>query len=281
MPAVDNRRGNRLLSGLRVQPVTTGGSVEWARRLEAAGVFGGPDEENRQLAWYAAHRKRIYRNVGVRNCGRALEIGCGTGGLTGELDGRVSEYAVGIDVRAEALAYAVKNREGKYVAACASALPFGEGAFDAVTFAFTVMWLAEPGAVFAEARRVTRDGGRLLVFAEPDYYSLVDEPSEASSKEEAIGALVGYGADPGVGTKVGEYVRDAGFKNVSVGTLDASWPQECLEEEEEAEMGSLRRLLAATVSERRIDGIAAARRSALEEGIRSYSLPIYYLTATR
>lgn|GEM_PF-903306 len=259
----------------------TGGLIGRARRLETAGVFGGPDEEDRQLAWYAVHRKRIYRNVGVRNYGRALEIGCGTGGLTGELDGRVREYAVGIDVRADALAHAAKNREGKYAVADASALPFGEGTFDAVAFAFTVMWLAEPGAVFAEARCVIKNGGRLLIFAEPDYYSLVDEPPEASSKDEVVNALEGYDADPGAGVKIGEYARDAGFKNVSVGTLDASWTQERLAGEEEAEMDNLRRLLAATVPEKRIDEISAARWVAIEEGTRSYSLPIYYLTTTR
>lgn len=257
------------------------GLVEWARRLETAGVFGGPDEEDRQLAWYVAHRKRIYRNVGIRNYGRALEIGCGTGGLTEELDGRVREYAVGVDARPEALAYAAKNREGKYVTAGASALPFGEGAFGTAALAFTVMWLADPGTVFAEARRVMRDGGRLLIFAEPDYYSLADEPPEASSKDDVISALEGYGADPGVGTKIGEYVSDVGFKNISTGTLDASWTQERLAEEEEAEMNNLRRLLAATVPEKRIEEIAAARRATIEEGTRSYRLPMYYLTATR
>jgi SAM-dependent methyltransferase len=258
-----------------------GGLVEWARRLETAGVFGGPDEEDRQLAWYAAHRKRIYRNVGIRNYGRALEIGCGTGGLTEELDGRVREYAVGVDVRPEAVAYVPKNREGKYVTADASALPFGEGAFDVVAFAFTVMWLAESCTVFDEARRVMRDGGRLLIFAEPDYYSLVDEPPEASSKEEVVSALEGCGADPGVGIKIGEYVRDAGFKNASTGALDASWSLGRLAEEEETEMNNLRRLLAATVPEKRLEEIAAARRTAIEEGTRSYRLPMYYLTATR
>lgn len=257
------------------------GLIERARRLENAGVFGGPDEEDRQLAWYAAHRKRLYRNVGIRNYGRALEIGCGTGGLTEELDGRVRGYAVGADVRPDALAYAVKKREGKYVTAGASALPFGEGAFGIVALAFTVMWLADPGTVFAEARCVLRDGGRFLIFAEPDYNSLADEPPEASSKDEVISALEGYGADPGVGTKIGEYVSGVGFKNISTGTLDASWTQERHAEEEEAEMNNLRWLLAATVPKKRIEEIAAARRATIEEGTRIYRLPMYYLTATK
>jgi SAM-dependent methyltransferase len=255
--------------------------VEWARRLEYAGVFGGPEEENRQLAWYDAHRKRIYRNVGIRNHGRALEIGCGTGGLTEELEGRVREYAVGIDVRSPALAYAGKNRNGKYAAADASALPFAEGSFDVIAFAFTVMWLVDPRAVFGEVRRVLEDGGLLLVLAEPDYYSLVDEPPEASSRNEVITVLEAYGADPSAGAKIKGYARGAGFKNIVVGIMDTRWSIERLKVEEEAEMRDLRRLLGGTAGNEKIEEIAVARKRAIAEGTRRYRLPLYYLTAAK
>jgi SAM-dependent methyltransferase len=257
------------------------GLVEWARRLETAGVFGGPEEENRQLAWYAAHRKRIYRNVGIRNYERALEIGCGTGGLTEELEGRVREYAVGIDVRPEALAYADKNRDGKYVVADALALPFAEGSFGVIAFAFTVMWLADPLAVFGEARRVLRNSGLLLVFAEPDYFSLVDEPPKASSKGEVIAALKVLGADPEAGTEIEKYAEGAGFRNINAGSLDSAWTDNRLADEEDIEMDGLRRLISVYASKEKIEEIAAARRRAISEGSRRYVLPISYLTATR
>jgi SAM-dependent methyltransferase len=258
-----------------------GGLVEWARRLEDAGVFGGPEEENRQLAWYEAHRKRVYRNVGIRNYGRALEIGCGTGGLTEELDGRVREFAVGADIRSDALAYADKNRDGKYVVVDALALPFAEGSFDVVAFAFTVMWLADPLAVFGEVRRVLGNGGLLMVFAEPDYFSLVDEPLEASSKGEVIASLKAMGADPGVGVEIGKYAEGAGFRNINAGSLDSTWTDNRLADEEDIEMEGLKRLISVYASKEKIEEIAAARRHAINEGTRRYILPIYYLTAIK
>jgi SAM-dependent methyltransferase len=255
--------------------------VEWARRLEDAGVFGEAEEEKRQLAWYEAHRKRIYRNVGIRNYGRALEIGCGTGGLTEELDGRVRGFAVGVDIRPGAVAYARKNRSGKYVTADASRLPFSEGSFGVVAFTFAVMWLGDPSAVFCEVRRVLRNNGLLLVLAEPDYYSLVDGPPKASSKSEIISSLKSLGADPGAGAEIEKYAKGAGFKKINSGLLDPTWTNSRLAEEEEAEMEALRRLISTCTPDDRIEEIATARRSAIKEGSRRYVLPIHYLTATR
>jgi len=50
-----------------------------------------------------------------------------------------------------------------FVAGDALALPFGAGAFDAVTISFGLRNVADPAAALAEMRRVTRPGGRLLV----------------------------------------------------------------------------------------------------------------------
>ena len=50
-----------------------------------------------------------------------------------------------------------------FVAGDALALPFGAGAFDAVTISFGLRNVADPVAGLAEMRRVTRPGGRLLV----------------------------------------------------------------------------------------------------------------------
>jgi SAM-dependent methyltransferase len=257
------------------------GLVDWARRLEDAGVFGGPGEENRQLAWYEAHRKRVYRNVGIRNYERALEIGCGTGGLVEELEARVREFAVGVDIRRRALAYAFKNRSGKYVAADASRLPFPESFFDVVAFAFTIMWLREPSTVFREVRRILRNKGLLLVLAEPDYSSLVDEPPEASSKDEVISSLEALGAGPGAGAEIEKYAKGAGFKNINAGLLEPTWKDSRLAGEETVEMEALRRLISTCTPDDRIEEIATARKSAIREGSRRYVLPIRYLTAIK
>lgn len=50
-----------------------------------------------------------------------------------------------------------------FVAGDALALPFGAGAFDAVTISFGLRNVADPAAALAELRRVTKPGGRLLI----------------------------------------------------------------------------------------------------------------------
>ncbi len=49
------------------------------------------------------------------------------------------------------------------VAADALALPFADGAFDAVTISFGLRNVADPDLALAELARVTRPGGRLVV----------------------------------------------------------------------------------------------------------------------
>ena len=49
------------------------------------------------------------------------------------------------------------------VAADALALPFADGAFDAVSISFGLRNVADPDRALAELARVTRPGGRLVV----------------------------------------------------------------------------------------------------------------------
>ena len=51
----------------------------------------------------------------------------------------------------------------RFVAGDAVALPFPDGAFDAVTISFGLRNVADPDAALAEMLRVTRPGGRLVI----------------------------------------------------------------------------------------------------------------------
>ncbi|BAM05211.1 class I SAM-dependent methyltransferase [Phycisphaera mikurensis] len=89
--------------------------------------------------------------------GRLLDVGCGEGLVTAALARRTGLTAVGVDVDAEAGAAAP-------VLACdGRRLPFRDGAFDAATVLTVLHHCDDPEAVLAEAVRVVRPGGRLLV----------------------------------------------------------------------------------------------------------------------
>jgi ArsR family transcriptional regulator len=97
-----------------------------------------------------------------------LDIGTGTGRML-ELFGARVQQAVGVDLSREMLAVARVNleraglRNGSVRQADMYQLPFPGGSFDAVVIHQVLHYAERPPAAIAEAARVLRPGGRLLV----------------------------------------------------------------------------------------------------------------------
>jgi demethylmenaquinone methyltransferase/2-methoxy-6-polyprenyl-1,4-benzoquinol methylase len=129
-------------------------------------------------------RRAVVAAVGARTGKRVLDLAAGTGTVSRSLaeagarcvacDFSLGMLRVGARrlQRPGAKAVGVKGagRSGtartggvRFVAGDALALPFGTGAFDAVTISFGLRNVADPMTALAEMRRVTRPGGRLLV----------------------------------------------------------------------------------------------------------------------
>ena len=100
--------------------------------------------------------------------GRALDVGCGPGGVTGTL-GRaagVEGLALGVDVSRPMLARAVRahaRRNVGFVRADARHLPFRDATFDAVTCLAVLQLIPEPFSVLTQIARVLAPGGRVAV----------------------------------------------------------------------------------------------------------------------
>jgi ubiquinone/menaquinone biosynthesis C-methylase UbiE len=99
--------------------------------------------------------------AGVAGGMRALDVGCGPGGLTGELVGRLGAASV-----------AAVDPSPSFVAACrarypgadvregaAEDLPFADSTFDAALASLVVAFMRDAGAGTREMARVTRPGG--------------------------------------------------------------------------------------------------------------------------
>jgi demethylmenaquinone methyltransferase/2-methoxy-6-polyprenyl-1,4-benzoquinol methylase len=109
--------------------------------------------------WRTATRRALELRPGQR----VLDLAAGTGVSTVEL-GRSGAWCLAADFSLGMLrAGRDQGRTVPMVAADALALPFADGAFDAVTISFGLRNLVDPVAGLAEMARVTRPGGRLLV----------------------------------------------------------------------------------------------------------------------
>jgi demethylmenaquinone methyltransferase / 2-methoxy-6-polyprenyl-1,4-benzoquinol methylase len=97
----------------------------------------------------------------------AVDVACGTGALTRELETVApGALVVGMDFSQEMLKRA---GQGRHVAADALRLPLADASVDVVTIAFGLRNLPEPGQGLLEFRRTLRPGGRLVVceFSQP------------------------------------------------------------------------------------------------------------------
>ena len=97
----------------------------------------------------------------VRSGQRALDVGCGTGALTGELVGRLGPAAVAaVDPSVPFVAVTRARHPGVDVRqAPAEWLPFADDAFDAALAQLVVHFMMDPVAGLAEMARVTRRDG--------------------------------------------------------------------------------------------------------------------------
>ena len=99
--------------------------------------------------------------AGVHAGQRVLDVGCGTGALTGELVARLGAGSVAaVDTSRSFVEATVARYPGVDVReASAGALPFAEDHFDAALAQLVVHFMADPVADLSELARVTRPGG--------------------------------------------------------------------------------------------------------------------------
>jgi SAM-dependent methyltransferase len=107
----------------------------------------------------AAALLRASGGVGGR---KVLDVGCGTGRFTLELQQRGADV-IGLDRDLAMLSVARGRLRAPLIQGDACALPFAAGAFDLAVAVTLCEFVSDVGAVFDELARVTRPGGRFVV----------------------------------------------------------------------------------------------------------------------
>ncbi len=124
-------------------------------------------------------RHLLYPRLTRRLSGRLLDIGCGIGDMLA-----FRGDSVGVDVNEHTVEFC-RQRGLTAQRMDPDELPFGDASFDSALMDNVLEHIAEPGPILAEARRVLRPGGRLLVgvpgvrgwASDPDHKVHYDEQS--------------------------------------------------------------------------------------------------------
>lgn len=151
-------------------------------------------EDLGQASWITAQEARgWYGLLGLDAGSRALEVACGSGGVTCDLARRTGAECVGVDINARGIEAAMSRAlsEGVRLASfqtvdAARPLPFPEGSFHAVFCNDAINHLPGRPAVLSDWHRLLKPGGRVL-FTDP-----IVVTGQLSSDEMRARSAIGF-----------------------------------------------------------------------------------------
>jgi SAM-dependent methyltransferase len=234
----------------------------------------------RQAAWTQATRSQLYRRANLLRAQRVLDVGCGTGAITAELARRSRGEVTGIDLDPAMVEHARQYApDARFELGDALDLSFPDETFDVVCCHFLLLWVKDPERAVREMARVAREGGSVLICAEPDYGARVDWPALPLAEWQAEG-LRRQGADPTIGRKLRALLTAAGLR-FDVGVLSSLWDPKALQENFEAEWAWIAHDVGAFVPEADLARARAQAQAAVEAGTRLVYLPLFYALARK
>jgi arsenite methyltransferase len=163
-------------------------------------------------------RRTVREALALKPGEQVLDIGSGPGFLAVEMAAEVRPHGQvsGVEPSASMLALARQRRREpgsvpvEFRTGEAAALPYPDGSFDAITSTQVYEYVHDMPAALAEARRVLRSGGRLLIL-DTDWDSLVWRCTDRTLMRRILTAWDEHLADPHLPQRLTGLLTDAGF----------------------------------------------------------------------
>lgn len=171
-------------------------------------------------------KRRSYHLMRLRPGSSVLDIGSGAGGDVLALAALVGPEgkATGVDVdprmveAASAPLRAAPPPNIDFVAGSAAALPFPDETFDAVRSERTFQHLQHAERAVAEAQRVTRPGGTLVI-VDPDYAGMSIDTSFPELERRFVGAMATLQTNGYSARRLPRQMAEAGVTDIEVELL--------------------------------------------------------------
>ncbi len=158
----------------------------------------------------------------------------------------------------------------------ALSLPYSNHSFDVVYCHFLLLWVSDPLQALLEMKRVTKPGGHVIAFAEPDYTKRIDKPDELIPLGKwQTESLKRQGADPSFGARLAESFFQAGIRINETGTIQ-NVGNDPNAEEREKEWDVLESDLAGMASREEIQKMKLLDKQAWERDERVLYVPTYF-----
>jgi len=186
---------------------------------------------SQQAQWTRELRAYVFNKINLNESSRVLEVGCGTGAILSGLP--KSKLIHGLDIDPISLALCKEHIPfANLTRGNALYLPYADNAFDVVYCHFLLLWVDDPLQALLEMKRVTKQDGYIIAFAEPDYEHRIDQPDELIPLGKwQTAALRRQGADPSLGTRLAESFFQAGIKLIETGSIQSVMNDPSIEEQ--------------------------------------------------
>ncbi len=231
-----------------------------------------------QAQWTKALRLYFFDLLRTQSSDKILDMGCGTGSLLQDLQSLSPAEIYGADISLDHLQLAQSEfPESKLIGADVHQLPFPGNTFEIVLTHYFLMWIGDPLHALKEMIRVTKDGGYLVCFAEPDYGGRLDFPPEFNSlKDHQISGLINAGADPRMGRKLKSLFHITGLGDIQYGVYEGRWSSNPSPREVKSEWQMLENDLRGLISSAELEELKKHDLASRKKGSRIIYVPTFY-----
>jgi SAM-dependent methyltransferase len=238
----------------------------WHRRFE------------QQALWTENIRSYVFQKVNSDSNCKILEVGSGTGAVLNHIAHDLNPIKFGIDLDWKNLRYnAIKEPSLRLFHGNGMSLPVKKNVFDVCYCHYLLLWVKNPIQMLKEMKRVTKSGGWICIFAEPDYLSRIGSPK----KLQIIGniqnkSLRQQGVRLDTGRNLSNWLIKIGLSNISWGILGSHQPAQPIKDIEDIEWSTINNDLKQIIDQKEIEHIKIIYDNAFEKGSRILFVPTFY-----